>query len=145
MGGRVDTAGKTADYSETGPCELEAELAGLFAAIMGHAAGTDHADGGGVAGFDLSLHIEKKRGIVNLPQGRGIVAVFKGDGGDPVIGHAALLLCEVDQILPTANGTGHLAADSRDLLEVFLTGADDILRLGEGFEKTACPDRADAR
>ena len=57
MCGRVDTAGKTADNSETGPSELKAELAGLFAAVMGHAARADHADGGGVAGFDLSLHI----------------------------------------------------------------------------------------
>ena len=82
---------------------------------------------------------------MNLPQGRGIIAVFEGDGGDPVIGHAALLLCEIDQILPIPNGASHLAADSRDLLEVFFTGAEDVLRLGEGFEKTTHPDRADAR
>src|SRR5437899_170420 len=135
MGGRIDTARKSANNGQSGIRQLIRQLFRRFHSVMRGSPRADNSDGVVIALLQFAPDIEHDGRRVDFPQWPRIRWRFLRDYGRSEIAHAFKLCSEIDGGFPRRNLVCNLVTDSFHLAKLAAFCHEDLLRFPENFKQ----------
>ena len=135
MGGRIDTARKSANNGQSGIRQLIRQLFRRFHSVMRGSPRADNSDGVVIALLQFAPDVEHDGRRVDFPQWPRIRWRSLRDYGRSEIAHAFKLCSEIDSGFPRRNLVCNLVTDSFHLAKLAAFCHEDLLRFPENFKQ----------